>query len=69
MLQFHQQFNKIVEMLAIQRKKSSLTQPQVSLFDDDCLKYEPFQTAFGPMFREIPRLMSSLTSNLVFSDS
>ena len=47
MLQLHQQLNKIVEMLAIQRKKSSLTQPQVSLFDDDCLKYEPFQTAFG----------------------
>ena len=69
MLQLHQQLNKIVEMLAIQRKKSSLTQPQVSLFDDDCLKYEPFQTAFGPMFREIPRLTSSLTSNLVFSHS
>ena len=69
MLKLHQQLNKIVEMLAIQRKKSSLTQPQVSLFDDDCLKYEPFQTAFGPMFREIPRLTSSLTSNLVFSHS
>ena len=47
MLKLHQQLNKIVEMLAIQRKKSFLTQPQVSLFDDDCLKYEPFQTAFG----------------------
>ena len=45
MLKLHQQLNKIVEMLAIQRKKSSLTQPQVSLFDDGCLKYEPFQTA------------------------
>ena len=69
MLQLHQQLNKIVEMLAIQRKKSFLSQPQVSLFDDDCLKYEPFQTAFGPMSREIPRLTSSLTSNLVFSHS
>ena len=45
MLKLHQQLNKIVEMLAIQRKKSSLTQPQVSLFDDSCLNYELFQTA------------------------
>ena len=45
MLQLRQQLNKIVEMLAIQRKKSSLTQPQVSLFDDSCLNYELFQTA------------------------
>ena len=32
MLKLHQQLNKIVEMLAIQRKKSSLTQPVKSLF-------------------------------------
>ena len=51
------------------KEKFSYSTGQVSLFDDDCLKYEPFQTAFGPMFREIPRLTSSLTSNLVFSHS
>lgn len=34
-------------MLAIQQKKSSLTHPQVFLFDGDRLKCEPFQTAFG----------------------
>ena len=51
------------------KEKFSHSTSQVSLFDDDCLKYEPFQTAFGPMFREIPRLTSSLTSNLVFSHS
>ena len=65
MLQLHQQLNKIVEMLAIQRKKSSLTQPQVSLFK--VWSINPFKHLSGPMFRESPRLTSSLISNLVFS--
>ena len=70
MLQLHQQLNKIVEMLAIQRKKSSLTQPVKSLFSMMTVwNMNPFKQLSGPMFGESPRLTSSLISNLVFSHS
>ena len=70
MLQLHQQLNKIVEMLAIQRKKSFLTQPVKSLFSMMTVwSMNPFKQLSGPMFGESPRLTSSLISDLVFSDS
>ncbi|XP_068735477.1 uncharacterized protein [Montipora capricornis] len=41
-----QQQNKIVEMLAIQQKKSALPQPRVPIFNGDPMEYEPFVRAF-----------------------
>ena len=70
MLKLHQHLNKIVEMLAIQRKKSSLTQPVKSLFSMMTVwSMNPFKQLSGPMFGESPRLTSSLISNLDFSHS